>query len=473
MMTDADFGLLDPSWAGTPAAAATSDTAVAQALLDVEAAWVGVLADAGHCPAAAADAVDAAADASLYDLDDIARRSAGGGNPLIPLLADLRAELKATGAPDAAATVHRGATSQDIVDTALMLVSARAGAAIRADLGTAAAGLARLAGTHRGTVCVARSLTQHALPTTFGLRAANWLSGLTAAGQQLDAALAALPLQWGGAVGTLASLTDSLEAGHDDAVPVPDLVTSLAARLGLVDPGAPWHTNRMPVTVLGAALANTVAAAGTMAADVLTFSRPEIAEVSEPRAPGRGGSSAMPQKQNPVLSVLIRQAALSAPQQAAQLFLAAGTAVDERPDGAWHSEWPALRSLLRLAGGATAKLAELATGLQVHPRAMAANAALTGDLLLSERLTSRLAPLVDGGKPAVQQLIARSAAGGPELRPLLRDAVPPGALSDADFDALFDPAGYLGQAGTFIDRILADHAVWSTARPPRTTPSPS
>ncbi|HXD29283.1 MAG TPA: lyase family protein, partial [Arthrobacter sp.] len=294
MMTDADFGLLEPAWAGTPVAAAASDTAVAQALLDVEAAWVGVLADAGHCPAAVADAVDAAADASLYDLADVARRSAGGGNPLIPLLADLRAELKATGAADAAGTVHRGATSQDIVDTALMLVAARAGAAIRADLATAAAGLARLARTHRGTVCVARSLTQHALPTTFGLRAATWLSTLVAAGRRLDAALGTLPLQWGGAVGTLASLTDQLSSEDDGGAPVPDLVTALAARLGLADPGTPWHTNRMPVTGLGAALADTVAAAGTMAADVLTFSRPEIAEVSEPRAPGRGGSSAMP-----------------------------------------------------------------------------------------------------------------------------------------------------------------------------------
>lgn len=460
-MTDADFGLLDPAWAGTPVAAATSDAAVAQALLDVEAAWVGVLADAGHCPPEAADAVDAAADASLYDLADVARRSAGGGNPLIPLLADLRAELKAAGSAEAAEALHRGATSQDIVDTALMLVASRAGATIRADLAAAAAGVARLADTHRDTICVARSLTQHALPITFGLRAANWLAGLTAAGRRLDAILAALPVQWGGAVGTLASLTDSLQAGNDGGAPVPELVTALAERLGLVDPGTPWHTNRMPVTGLGAALADTIAAAGTLAADVLTASRPEIAEVSEPRAPGRGGSSAMPQKQNPVLSVLIRQAALSAPHQAAQLFLSAGLAADERPDGSWHSEWAALRSLLRLAGGASTKLSELATGLQVHPDALAANAALTGDLLLSERITSRLAPLVEGGKSAVQELVTRSLSEGRELRPMLRDAVPASALSDSDFDALFDPAGYLGQTRTFIDRILADHAAWT------------
>lgn len=465
-MTDSDFGLLAPAWAGTPVAAATSDTAVAQALLDVEAAWVGVLADAGLCPAKAADAVDAAADASLYDLSDVARRAAGGGNPLIPLLTDLRAQLRATGATETAAVVHRGATSQDIVDTALMLIASRAGAIIQRDIATAATGLASLAQTHRGTICVARSLTQHALPTTFGLRVANWLSTILGAARRLDVSLNELPLQWGGAAGTLASLTDSLTTESADAVPrngttVRELTTALAERLGLVDPVVPWHTDRMPITGLGAALADTVAAAGTMAADVLTSSRPEIAEVSEPRASGRGGSSAMPQKQNPVLSVLIRQAALSAPGHVAGLFLAAGTAVDERPDGAWHSEWSALRELLRLAGGAAEKLAALATGLAVHPSAMAVNAALSGDLLLSERITNRLAPQVDGGQPAVQQLVIRSQTEGLALRPLLREAVPVDAVPTEAFDALFDPAGYLGQAAPFIDQVLAAHTAWS------------
>lgn len=465
-MTDTDYGMLSPVWAGTPVAAATSDTSVAQALLDVEAAWVKVLAEAGLCPATAADAVDASANASLYDLADVARRAAGGGNPLIPLLADLRAQLRATGATKAAAVVHRGATSQDIVDTALMLIASRAGAIIRRDIGTAASGLASLAQTHRATICVARSLTQHALPTTFGLRAANWLSTVVVAARRLDTALGQLPLQWGGAAGTMASLTDSLETTTDCGLPgnvatVRGLTAALADRLGLVDPITPWHTNRMPVTGLGAALADTVAAAGTMATDVLTFSRPEIAEVSEPRTPGRGVSSAMPQKQNPVLSVLIRQAGLTAPRHAAGLFLAAGNAVDERPDGAWHSEWAALRELLRLAGGAAEKLAELATGLEVHPAAMAGNTGLSGDLLLSERLTSRLAPQVDGGRPAIQQLIARSQAEGLELRPLLRTVVPVETVPPEAFDALFDTAGYLGQADVFIDETLSVYANWA------------
>ncbi|GER23165.1 3-carboxy-cis,cis-muconate cycloisomerase [Zafaria cholistanensis] len=462
-MTHPDYGILSPAWAGTPVAAATADGPVVQAMLDVEAAWVAVLADAGLAPAEDADAVDEVADAALYDLPSLAARGQDGGNPLIPLLADLRRELKKNGAgASAASTVHRGATSQDIVDTALMVVAARAGALVRADLLRAADALAGLAREHMDTLCVARSLTQHALPTTFGLRAANWLSGVVLAARRLDAALAALPLQWGGAVGTLASLTDFLEP--DGGTTADALAASLAERLGLAQPAAPWHTNRLPVTGLGAALADVAAASGKMAADVLLLSRPELGEVSEPQEEGKGGSSAMPQKRNPVLSVLIRNAALAAPQHAAQLFLAAGTAVDERPDGAWHTEWAALRELLRLAGGAAAKLAALAEGLGVHPEAMARNMELTGDLLVSERLASRLAPLVDGGKATVQRLV-RESLGTPEapgvpLRPALRAAVPVQALSDRGLEELLDPAGYLGQHRDFIERILAEHAGW-------------
>ncbi|MEE1621574.1 lyase family protein [Zafaria sp. Z1313] len=463
MMTSTDYGLLNPAWAGTAVAAATDDAALVQALLDVEAAWVAVLEDAGLCPAGTADAVDAAADASLYDAASLAARTADGGNVLIPLLGDLRAELKAAGAPGAAAVVHRGATSQDIIDTALMLLAVRAGGVLRADVRRSADALARLADAHRGTLCVARSLTQHALPGTFGLRAANWLSGVVEAGRRLESALDAAPLQWGGAVGTLASLTDSLaSAGYDAGARVPELTGALAAQLGLADPGAPWHTNRLPLTGLGASLADVCAAAGKVAADVLLLARPELAELTEPREAGKGGSSAMPQKQNPVLSVLIKQAALAAPQHAAQLFLAAGTAVDERPDGAWHAEWAALRELLRLAGGSAAKLASLAEGLGVHPEAMARNAALSGDLLVSERLMARLAPALGkgdaaAGKARIQAAVRDSLGGGGELRELLRAGLPDGAMDPADFDALFHPSGYLGQADAFIDAALARH----------------
>ncbi|MFB0833799.1 lyase family protein [Arthrobacter halodurans] len=511
-MSTADHGLLSPAWAGTPAAAATSDEAVLQAMLDVEAAWVAVLADAGLCDPADADALDAAADAALYDTASVAARGRDGGNPLIPLLGDLRRELRGQGISEtAAATVHRGATSQDIVDTALMLVCVRAGELLRADLARAADALAGLATAHADTVCVARSLTQHALPTSFGLRAANWLAGVVAAGRRLDAALDSAPLQWGGAVGTLASLTDRLAAdgadggtgsgpGSGTADAVPSLTAALADRLGLTDPVAPWHTNRLPVTAWGAALADVTAAAGKVAADVLILARPEIGEVAEPGGEGRGGSSAMPQKRNPVLSVLIRSAALAAPQQAAQLFLAAGTAVDERPDGAWHSEWAALRELLRLAAGAAEKLAELATGLEVDTAAMGRNVGISGDLLVSERIVARAAPLLGPGAPSgtataggtppaggtgpagsagdgaagdgaagdgaaeVRRLVLQSLNDGVPLRGLLRRAIDPALLSDDQLAALLDPSGYLGQSRAFIDRIAADHSEWAASR---------
>jgi 3-carboxy-cis,cis-muconate cycloisomerase len=238
------------------------------------------------------------------------------------------------------------------------------------------------------------------------------------------------------------------------------------------------------VTGLGQALADVLAAAGKVANDVLLLSRPELGEVSEPAAAGRGVSSAMPQKQNPVLSVLIRSAALAAPGYQAQLQAAAGAAVDERPDGSWHVEWQALRQLLRLAGGAAAKLAELAAGLTVHPDRMRAAMELSGPLLVSEKIMAVIAPLLEGdapgsGKDKVQALIRQaqsqaqpaqalqSRGSGPgtagPLAVLLRDAVPREALSDADLADLLDPAVYLGASDQLITRIVGAYQDWSAA----------
>ena len=244
------------------------------------------------------------------------------------------------------------------------------------------------------------------------------------------------------------------------------MAARLAERLGLADPVAPWQTNRLPVTALAAALADVLAAAGKVANDVLLLSRPELGEVSEPAAEGRGGSSAMPQKQNPVLSVLIRSAALAGPGHLAQIQAAAAGAIDERPDGSWHVEWQALRQLLRLAGGAAAKLAELAEGLVVHPERMRRNLAITGELVVSERIMATVAPLLDGGSPGagkakVQSLVNQSLANQGTLAQLLRDAVPTDELSDAALAELLDPAGYIGQSSELIDRITSHYAEWS------------
>jgi 3-carboxy-cis,cis-muconate cycloisomerase len=363
-----DSGLLSPATAG--ADDIVSDTAIRIALVDVELCYLRALEAVGIAPSGVALSMEQAGPPPSPQL---ASRAVLGGNPVIPLLADLRSWLPA----DASAWVHKGATSQDILDTALMLTAHRARALTLSHLDQATAALAALANEHRSTIAAARTLTQHSTPTTWGLRFATWLTALLDAREALAAV--ALPVQLGGASGTLASLVALSDAGAARRVSA-----VFAAELGLAQ-SRPWHTSRAPVTRLGAALAEVTSALGVIAANVATLSRTEIAEVAEPAADGRGGSSAMPQKQNPVVSVLIRSAALRAPGLVSTLHVCAATAVDERPDGAWHAEWPTLRELLRLTVGASALAAELTVGLTVDVERAAANLAMTGTDILAER----------------------------------------------------------------------------------------
>ena len=470
-----DFGLLSPVSASPIVAALTGDRAVLAAILRVEAAWATVLEGASLAPAGSAAVVAAAADVSRYDLAGLAVRAQGGANPVIPLLADLRGQVAAldTAGIGAGQAVHTSLTSQDVLDSALILLARDAVRGLLTELKATTAALAALAERHADTLCVGRSLTQHSLPFSFGLKAAQWFHGLAAAARRLEAL--EFPVQTGGAAGTLAAGT-VLTAGS--GLSPFDLSDRLAAELGLAAVPAPWHTNRLAVTSLGDALAAVTDAAGKIASDVLFLSRPEVAELAEPRAAGRGGSSAMPQKQNPVLSVLVRSAALQAPGQAAQLHLAAANFNDERPDGAWHSEWPALRQLLRLGLGASVQLRELAEGLQVFPGAMRRNLDRAGPLLLSEAVTAAVAPLLAGqsgagksaadGKQLLQSVVDQTlqvpaAEQAATYRRLLRDAVPPALLSDARLDELLDPAGYLGQAANISRRILAAYPDYSAS----------
>jgi 3-carboxy-cis,cis-muconate cycloisomerase len=466
-------------------AALTGDRAVLAAILRVEAAWATVLEGASLAPAGSAAVVAAAADVGRYDLAALAVRAQGGANPVIPLLSDLRAQVAAldTAGIGAGKAVHTSLTSQDVLDSALILLARDAVRGLLTELKATTAALAALAEQHADTLCVGRSLTQHSLPFSFGLKAAQWFHGLAAAARRLEAL--EFPVQTGGAAGTLAAGT-VLTAGPG---PSPfDLSDRLAAELGLAAVPAPWHTNRLAITSLGDALAAVTDAAGKIASDVLFLSRPEVAELAEPRAAGRGGSSAMPQKQNPVLSVLVRSAALQAPGQAAQLHLAAANFNDERPDGAWHSEWPALRQLLRLGLGASVQLRELAQGLQVFPEAMRRNLDLAGPLLLSEAVSAAVAPLL-AGQPGAGQPAGPAAVDGKQLlqsvvdqtlqvpaaeqaatyRRLLRDAVPPALLPDARLEELLDPASYLGQAAEISRRILAAYPDYSSSASDRIT----
>ncbi|WP_419998505.1 3-carboxy-cis,cis-muconate cycloisomerase [Streptomyces boninensis] len=382
MSSGDDVGLMAPVRAGSAVEEATGDRAFLQAMLDAEAALVRALGAPRHVCAAVAEA----ASADRFDARELALAARSGGNPAIPLAA----ALTAAAGDEAAEWVHRGATSQDIVDTALMLVSSRARTHILADLDRAADELARLAARHRTTPMAGRTLTQHAVPTTFGLRVAGWRQQLVHARERLAAL--PLPAQLGGAAGTLAALDGRVS-----------LLGAYAAETGLDEPPVPWHALRAPVAELGAGLAVVGGALGKMAADVLVLSRTEIAEVAEVSG---GGSSAMPHKSNPVRATLIASAARQLPQLAAVL-LSSMAAEDERPAGAWHGEWQPLREALRVAGGAARAAVELAAGLRVDERRMRANLGATGGLIASERVVSELAGVV--GRVRARELVTRAA----------------------------------------------------------------
>lgn len=360
------------------------DAAVLSALLDVEVAWARALVAAGVATDAQAAKVAEAAAGLDPDRAALAVAAEAAGNPVVPLVALLR-----EAAGDAADAVHRGLTSQDVLDTALVLLARAAVVRLRADLVTTGDRLAALARTHRDDVAVARTLTQWAVPTTFGLRAAQWLTGVGEAVAHLDAL--AFPVQYGGAAGTRALL------GHLAGPSAAAAGEALAGELGLAVPSLPWHTRRAALTTVGDALVTATDALGVLAADVLLLGRPEIGEVREGPVAGRGGSSTMPHKQNPVLCVLLRSASLQAPGLAAQLHLGAAGAVDERPDGAWHAEWPALARLLELAVTAGDQAAELVGGLQVDTAAMAARVreAAAAEALDERGGTGEAARLVD------------------------------------------------------------------------------
>ncbi|MER6244489.1 3-carboxy-cis,cis-muconate cycloisomerase [Streptomyces griseorubiginosus] len=436
---DPDTGLLAPGWADSPAASATSDGAFVQALLDAESALTRVQARLGLAPAGAAEAVTGAARADRFDVRSLADRARAGGNPVIPLVADL---TKAVG-QEYGSSVHRGATSQDILDTAMMLVAARTLDLVLADLDRVQRALARLAAEHRDTAMPGRTLTQHAVPTTFGLKAAGWRSLVLDARDRALGVRDGLPAQLGGAAGTLAAFT-AYGAGDPTA-----LAAAFARELGLEAPLVPWHTLRTPVADLAGCLAFTAGALGKIAADVLVLGRTEIAEVTEGSG---GGSSAMPHKANPVRSTLIAGAARRAPQLAATLY-GSMAAEDERPAGAWHAEWEPLRDLLRLVGGAARDAAELTEGLRVNADAMRRNLDLTHGLIVSERLSAELADVLGRAraKELLTDLAGRTYAEGRSLGELLAQEP---ELKDVDLAELTDPARYTGSAGALTDRAL-------------------
>jgi 3-carboxy-cis,cis-muconate cycloisomerase len=393
------------------------DGTLLRAMVQVEAAWLAALVSNGIAPRAAAD--DLAGLVRDDDAPAVAADAEPSANPVVPLLHLLRQRLR--GRNELASDwLHRGLTSQDVLDSALVLVAAEVLKRMTRELDAQAAALVRLADGHRGSVMAGRTLTQHAVPITFGLKAAQWLTGVLDARRRVADAAAALPAQLGGAAGTMAATCELARrsGAPDPARAALDVADATAAELGLRS-AVPWHSSRAAVTRVGDALVTATDAWGRIARDVLVLARPEIGELAEPA--GRGGSSTMPHKANPVLSVLVHRTALAAPAAAAQLHLAAAEAVDERPDGAWHVEWATLATLCRRTVVAAAQTTELLEGLRVDAERMAATArAARADLLAERRALAAVLERADDG---------------------------PGAEPD-------DPAAYLGAADLLVDAVL-------------------
>ncbi|WP_123023990.1 lyase family protein [Mycolicibacterium stellerae] len=355
-----------------------SDAAFLAAMAGVESAWVGALVDVGVAPPSAR--MDFAAMVSSVDVEQLAEAAEADGSPVKALVALLRG--RAGG--EAATWLHRGLTSQDVVDTALILCLRDALTRLRGELSAQVRTLTGLAETHHSSAMTARTLTQPALPSTIGVKIGNWLSGVLDAADTLDA-LPALPAQAGGAAGTLAATTE-LTGSPVDALAVSD---ALACALDLA-PALPWHTTRSVITRAGDALVGCCDAFAHIATDVATASRPEIGELSEGRG---GGSSTMPHKSNPVLSVLIRRAAMTAPALGAALHTASAASVDERSDGGWQAEWATLRTLARRTVVAAAQTTDLLTGLRIDVERAAANMAAAGDLRGEQKAMTELTGL--------------------------------------------------------------------------------
>lgn len=423
--------------------AATDDAAWLQAMLDVEAALARAAAATGLIDSDDAATIAAACRSGDFDADAIGAAATASGNPVVPLVRALTAAIEGP----AAAHVHRGATSQDVLDTATMLIATRALEPLIDDLGGAADAAAALAQRHRDTVAAGRTLLQHAVPITFGLKAAGWMLGLDDAITRLDdVRRRRLAVQLGGAAGTLAAL------GAEGVT----VAAELARELGLAEPVMPWHTIRTRPLELASALGEAAGVCAKVARDVVLLAQTEVGEVRED-APGRGGSSTMPHKRNPVAAIAASAAAARTPGLVGTL-LSVMPHEHERAAGAWHAEWRPLNDLLRATGSAAAWLRDCLTHLRVDTDRVRANLELTAGLAQAERVTTALAGGI--GRLGAHDLVATaSARARDENRPLLDVlAETPEVTLDRDhLRHLLDPAQATGSAGLFVDRALAHH----------------
>jgi len=439
--------LIDSLTTTAPLAEIFSDESVLQALLDFEAALARAEARAGIIPQAAADAIVSAANAAAFDTAPMAAEFLRAGTPGIPVVKALTAKVRAAD-EHAARFVHWGATSQDVADTALVLLLKRSHPILSADLARLENALAALSEKHRESVMLGRTLLQAAPPVTFGLKVAGWLAAIRRSRARFDSACAeALVLQFGGASATLAALGDKgIEVG-----------SAIAQDLRLADPDAPWHAHRDRLAALVVSCGVLTGCLGKMARDLALLMQGEVAEAAEPVGDGRGGSSTMPQKRNPIGSAVALAAANRVPGLVAS-FLAGMPQEHERGVGGWQAEWSTISGVIQATGAALASMAEAAEGLDVNPTQMRENIAAANGAVFAERVAMLLAPTLgrDRAHEMLQEAARRSELQQRKLGDVLAENPEVTQLIDsATLRDLETPESYLGVAEKFRQRLLA------------------
>jgi 3-carboxy-cis,cis-muconate cycloisomerase len=425
---------------------AFSPQAHVRGMLAFEAALARAEARAGIIPQEAATVITANCREELFDVAALYREAAVAGTPAIPLVRTLTAHIEG----NAQKFVHWGATSQDAIDTALMLQMRDGLDLLLEGLLSVCAACATLAGQHRHTLMAGRTLLQQALPITFGLKAARWLALVVRQVRALrERRERTLAVQLGGAAGTLASL-------GDNGLRVVEL---LAEELGLPVPNLPWHTERDRIAEIAATLGVVAGAMAKIAGDIVLLAQTEVGEALEGAAPGKGGSSAMPQKHNPVDATgAIASARLAV--GVVPVILSAMVQEHERAVGGWQAEWAAIPDLFRFTAGAVERVRGAVGGLQVDPARMKTNLDLTGGLIMAESLAMVLAPRL--GRPEAQRIVQATCdhaiKSGVNLRQAaMAEAQVRAILSPEEIDQALDPSGYLGSTDVFIDRALASY----------------
>ena len=446
-MSTALSPLLAPMLSSAAMRAVCDDVAYLQNMLDFEAALAQAEASAGVIPKRAAGAIAKACKASSFDLAELAKAATLSGNLAIPLVKALTADV-AKADSEAARYVHWGATSQDVIDTATML-TLRAGIdLLLADVDRAIKGFAGLAQKHRDTPMVARTWLQHALPMPFGLKLAGYAAALARSRRRLiRLRCESLALQFGGAAGTLAALGDKGLL----------VAEKLAEGLKLPLPDAPWHGHRDRIAEAASVLAIACGSCGKIARDVSLMMQTDVAEAFEPSGEGRGGSSTMPHKRNPVAAATALAAATMAPNLAATIF-AAQVGDHERSAGPWHAEWPTLPALLLVTSGGLAAIVDIAEGLEVDAKRMRINLDATHGLIMAEAVTFALAEKI--GKSEAHRLIEEACKKAVADKKQLRDVLTAepkvtSHLTAEQLAKLFEPMAYQGVSQTLIDRLLA------------------